>query len=315
MSAINIAPKQIIINDASQIRFLRNAADGATFVENPTSVTWAAVDGFQLEGFLSKKLVSELNVINTSGQKRVLKDDAASSGVAEIAAYTFTAAGGAKKGDVYRVVTESLDLTPVEFQNNPLEKRYQLGVDCANAAAIVTELVKQINADTKAPVVATGGFNNVSPAVDDTSKIVLTSKVKGVTVKLFVGAYSSPDQTSYTVSLARVAVAGTVYTAEDVQATTVAAALPLNTYDYLKNIDWAKNLDFDRNVAWYPQKGASYVGYYFEVKSSAVGTAGGNDIPNQLENQSVTGFKVWINTALTSLAASFLEFADDVNGL
>ncbi len=252
-----IPVKQIIVNSDTQTQLLTLAGvayDGST---NYTPST----GGFQLKGWLNGVNSSQLKLL--SAATRVIKDDAASAGTAEIGAWTIALSGGsAKQGDMYRVLSDSLDLQPSEYQNHPIEKRYQLSADCANATAVVANLVAVINADKNALVTAYAGFNNASPAQDDTAKIVLIAKTKGHTVNLYRGEYSVPDQTTYTATATKNAVATTVYhTAEDTSAVTVAAALPINTYEYLKNIEWHKNMDFDRNVEWYPQKDTKYVGY------------------------------------------------------
>ncbi len=294
-----IPVKSIIVNSDTQTQLLTLAGvayDGAT---NNTPTT----GGFQLKGWLNGVNSSQLRLLSSA--TRVIKDDAATAGLAEIGAWTITAAGGAKAGDVYRVMTDALDLQPSEFQNRAIEKRYQLSVDCANAAAIVTNLVAVINADKNSMVTAYAG------QVADTAKICLVAKTKGQTVDLYVGAYAVPDQTTYTVTAAKAAAGVTVDILAGDQ-TTVAATLPMNTYEYLKNIEWHKNMDFDRNSEWYPQKDTNYVGYYFEVVSSSVVNMGDNQVPSAAVNDATTGFKLWVKSGLT-LDTALDALATDMN--
>lgn len=289
----NIPVKEIIVNADSQVRLLASAT-GAAF-DGSTNITPTS-GGFILEGFLGPILGSQVQVL--SGTTRIRKT-AFSAGVTAKVAYAITAASGAKAGDTYRVVTDSLDLTPTEYQNRPTEKRYQLSVDCANAGAIATELVARINADPKSQVIAYKGFNNASPAQDDSTKIVLVAKTAGVSVALYVGEYSVVGQTTYSVSLTKSANAATVYhTAEDTSVTTSDAALPVGTYDALKNINWAKNFDIDQNINWMPLPGGEYETYYFEVNGTVPATLGNDPIPNELHNGTRFAVRLYVKNAL-----------------
>lgn len=313
-----IPVKEIIVNDDSQVRLLED--DGTAYADNDVTNT---AGGFILEGFLNEIIWTAAAAAGTardgkgsyvnpwSGTDKMVKISAA-AGVVETTAFAITAANGAKKGDVYRIVHDSLDLTPTEFQNRPVEKRYQLGVDCANAGAIVAALVAQINADPDALVTAYAGFNNATPAQDDSAKIVLVGKIAGVSVNLYVGEYSVWDQTTYTVALAKSAVGATVYhTVEDTSVTTAAPALPVGTYDALKNINWAKNFSIDQNINWMPLPGASYNTYYFEVRSQTLAQQlGGDPSPNLLQNNQVYGVRLYVKSGLTLDSALTLLEAD-----
>jgi hypothetical protein len=310
----NIPVKEIIVNDDSQVQLLED--DGTAYADN--DIVADTSGGFILQGFLNEVIWAGSAAVSSTlrgGKQSYLRfvtgTDAMmkttqSAGAAEIAGWTVTAASGAKKGDTYRLVLDSLDLTPTEFQNRPVEKRYMLGVDCADAAAVIAELVAQINADTNAPVTAYAG------QVADAAKICLVGKSAYVGVKfdLFVGSYANVDQTTYTVSLAKVANATLIDIAAGDQ-TTQAAALPVNTYAALKNINWAKNFHIDRDINWMPLPGATYTSYYFEVVSPQIQTqAGSEPVPNQLQNAQVYGVRLWVNnlSAPTLLAAmNFLE--------
>lgn len=313
----NIPVKEIIVNSDSQV-----VAQSQVTGRSPLIQAYADNDivgstntgALILEGFLNEPIWCTSTAATTAGFRggkgsyfngatgaaRMIRT-AASAGVTAKVAYAITAASGAKAGDTYRVVTDSLDLTPTEYQNRPTEKRYQLSVDCANAGAIATELVARINADPKSQVIAYKGFNNASPAQDDSTKIVLVAKTAGVSVALYVGEFSVVGQTTYSVSLTKSANAATVYhTAEDTSVTTSDAALPVGTYDALKNINWAKNFSIDQNINWMPLPGASYNTYYFEVVSPAGTLYPGNDVnPNELHNNQVYGVRLYVRSGLT----------------
>jgi hypothetical protein len=313
----NIPVKEIIVNSDSQV-VAYSQVTGRTpliqaYVDNDI-VGSTNTGALILDGFLNEPIwcTSTAAAASTgragrgsyfngaSGAARLIRT-ASSAGTTAKVAYAITAASGAKAGDTYRVVTDSLDLTPTEYQNRPTEKRYQLSVDCANAGAIATELVARINADPKSQVIAYKGFNNASPVQDDSTKIVLVAKTVGVSVALYVGEFSVVGQTTYSVSLTKSANGATVYhTAEDTSVTTSDAVLPVGTYDALKNINWAKNFNIDQNVNWMPLPGASYNTYYFEVVSPLAGATTGNDaVPNQVNNNQIYGVRLYVRSGLT----------------
>lgn len=310
----NIPVKEIIVNDDSQVQLLED--DGTAYADNDV-VHSTNTGGVILQGFLNEIIWCNATAAaastarggkaayfeGASGAAKMLRT-AASAGVAETAAWTVTAASGGKKGDTYRLVIDSLDLTPTEYQNRPVEKRYMLGVDCANAVAVIAELVTQINADVNAPVTAYAGHNNLAtPTQNDSDKIVLVAKTAyiGCQVNLYVGSYADVTQTTYTVTLAKVANGTTVYhTVEDTSATTALPALPVNTYAALKNVNFAKNFHIDRDVNWMPLPGASYNSYYFQVNSGVIQTQEGNQpAPNQLKNSQVYGVRLYVKSGLT----------------
>ena len=284
----NLAVKDIIVNDDAQVVLKED--DGTAYV---TADATPSAGGFILEGFLSNIILgSQLELLRSA--TRIIKDTP-SAGVAEIKAYTIAVTTGFKKGDIFRITVDSLDLTPTEFQNREVEKRYQLSSDCATAVLLIAELVKTINGDPNAQVTAYAGFTNVTPSQDDSAKLVLVAKKVGQTFNFF---YS--NKTTGVGTVTAVALTTTVYhTAEDTSAVTINAALPLNTYDYLKNINWAKNVDFDRNVNWFPLPGISYNSYYFEVNGTVHPSTGNDPIPNEKRNTAKYGVKVWVKTGLT----------------
>lgn len=283
----NVPVKEIIVNDDSQVRALED--DGTAYADNDI-VGSTNTGGLILEGFINEVIwcTSTAAAANTarggrssyfngaSGAARLVRT-AASAGTAEVVTFTITAAAGAKAGDTYRVVTDSLDLTPTEYQNRPTEKRYQLLVDCGTADAIKTELIARINADKGSQVTASSGGTGI---------LTLTAKKVGVKVGIYVGEYAVAGQTTYSVT--------------GVLAVTTAAALPVGTYDALKNINWAKNFHIDQNVNWMPLPGASYNTYYFEVVSPLAGATTGTDsVPNQVNNNQIYGVRLYVKSGLT----------------
>lgn len=303
----NIPIKEIIVNDDAQVRLL-GSTDGSTwaaYIGSTNLVPSNADHRFQLEGFLDSRGPTQLQLLSSA--TRVI-ENGSSAGVAEIASYIVTAGTtGIIADDVLRLVSDALDLTPTEFQNQPVEKRYQVASTQTTAPNIVAQIVAAINSDPYAPVTAYAGFNNASPASDDSAKIVLVAKKVGYTIGLFKGAAVG------TFTLARVANGVDVYhTVEDTFVETVAAALPINTYEYLKNINWAKNFEIDRNIAWMPLPGTTYSSYYFEVNGTVPDAVGNNPIPNAGHNLVKTGYKIWVKDGLT-LDTALNAFLTDMN--
>lgn len=307
---IKIPEKQIIVNLDEQVRLLED--DGTAYADNDI-VQATPAGGFILENFLPliwcDPSLGDNALVELATNVRI-RAQAAVAAVAEKFAYTVTAGSGASKGDVFRLVYNSVDKTPTLFQNVDIEKRYQLSVDCANAGAVIAELVAQINGDPASPVIAYAGFNNVTPVQDDSAKIAFLAKETGINFQLFVGELVSASKVT---SLARVANGTTVYhTAEDTNIVTAAGALGINTYDHLKNVDWAKNLDFDRNVEKFPAYGASYKSYYFEFTSKTK-DIGGVVVPSLDKQTSRQAVRLWVNTAATTLITAMDLLVGDVN--
>lgn len=271
---LRLPNKEIIVNDDSQVRLLED--DGTAYQAADAT---PSAGGFILEGFAqlifgAASLGPSLNLLKAA--TRLIKDTP-SAGAAEITTYVLTQVT-AIADCVFRLKYESLDLTPTEQQGQPLEKRYQIPVQ-TTVDGVGAAIAAAINADKSAPVTV------VYTAGSDT--LTLTAKVKGVQVNLFSKDYVLPTK-----------------------GTTTAAALPLNTYDYLKNINWAKNVDVDRNLNWIPLPGASYNSYYFEVLANSVADMGDVDVASQVQNQSNTGFKIWVKTGLTLDTALGLLLTD-----
>jgi hypothetical protein len=287
-----IPVKEIIVNNDSQVRLLED--DGTAYADNDTTPT---TGGFILEGFLSLTMATQVQLLKAA--TRIIKDTPV-AGVGETAAYTVVSTAAAA-GDVFRLVVDSVDLTPTEFQNIPTEKRYQFSSAKASAATIAAHIAATINADPKAPVTAYAGFNNASPAQDDSAKVVIVAKYVGQKVNLY----------SNKITMTKVANATVVYhTVEDTSVTTAVATSPVGTYDALKNIDWAANMDFDRNVNWYPAQGAQYNTYYFEVNDT--GFTSGQDVSGGVNLAVKTAFKMYVKTG-TTLATAMDLLVGDLN--
>lgn len=296
---MKIPVKQIIVNDDSQVVLKED--DGTAYADGDCT---PAAGGFILEGFLSLVLGSQLVLLKAA--TRIIKDTPV-TGAGETTAYTVTSAAGIPADSIFRLVTDSVDLTPTEFQNRANEKRYQTSSASTDAATTVAEIVAAINGDANSPVTAYAGFNNVTPVQDDSAKIVLVAKEVGIKVDLYIGSGVSGA------SVAKAAAGVTVYhTAEDTSAVTAAASLPINTYDYLKNIEWAKNLDFDRNMNWMPLPGKEYNSYYFEMDGTPFVGHGDGSLHSIVPGAQRSGFKVWAVTGST-LATKLDLLVGDVN--
>jgi hypothetical protein len=298
----NLPVKEIIVNDDSQV--VLREEDGTAYSDNDVAGA-STTAGFILEGFISSIIYgSQLELLKAA--TRIIKDTPA-AGTAEIAAYTIAVSTGFKKGDIFRVEVDSLDLTPTEFQNRATEKRYQLSSDQATAANLVAHLVATINGDKASQVTAYAGFNNASPAQNDSAKIVLVAKKVGQSVNLYYSAGTGVG------TLTKDAAGVTVYhTVEDTSAVTVAASLPINTYDYLKNIRWDVNFDVDRDLNWLPLPGVQYNSYYFEVNGTVHPSTGNDPIPGEKHNTAKYGVKLWVKSGLT-LDTALTLLVGDVN--
>lgn len=278
----NLPVKEIIVNSDAQVVLRED--DGTAYADN--DIVADTTGGFILDGFINEVLWGSLTASSTAGGYKnsylrfatgsdMMIKTTTSAGVAEIVTFTITATGTAKAGDTYRFVYDSLNITPTEFQNRPIEKRYQLSVDCATAEAIETELIAAIGRDPNSLMtVASGG----------TGVLTMTAKTAGQTVRGYVGQYSVVGQTTYAVT--------------GVNAVTTPAALPVNTYDSLKNINWAKNFNIDTNINYMPLPGAAYTSYYFEVVTTQLGTQRGNN-PNVGEstNNQVYAVRLYVNNS------------------
>lgn len=260
-----IPVKEIIVNEDTQAILLED--DGTAYADN--DVVGASSGGFIIDGWLPLTLGSEL--VALYGNMRIIKT-ATSAAVAQIATYLVTSTSAVADSE-FRVVAQGLDLTPTEFQNRSVEKRYQIPVN-SSAATIATAIAAAINADTYAAVTA-----SVNSAT-----VTLTAKTAGIQFWL----YSTDISGTFTV--------------------TTPAALGVGTYDHLKNINWAKNVDFDRNAEWFPRKGATYNIYYFRVKK--LNADGGNlQFPSSERLSNVQDFRIYARVGTTFNTA--MDLLDD----
>ena len=253
MGNFSIPVKQIIINSDSQVDVIESSL-------LPGSGSLA------ISGFLSTAITGpQFQLLAVATRIRVVASAAAAK---EDADFTFTL--GAAAGDVVIVRETSLDLTPTEFQNQPVDKRYQLPLAAAgtNTGDAVTAA---INADPHAKVVA----SNVAGVV------TLIAKETGSTFDLYTGE-------------------GNITLIElPAKVVSTAATLGTGIYDTLKNIEFSKNIEEDRNQEYYPKTGAVYNQYYFEVNWTTV-DLGGHDVPSLLPASGKTAFQMWILDGLTA---------------
>lgn len=297
MGNFKIPMFQYILNEDFQAVLKADAAGTITDYAAGTDLSPAnAAHLFKLEGEFDWFKATQLSLL--AAATRVRKQVWATA-VKAIKSYTVPAA--ATQGDVFRIVYDSFDKTPTAFQNIPLEKRYQISATQATAATVVANIVAVINADPNAPVVAYAGFNNVTPVQDDSAKIVLIAKDYRVDFNLYSSALSFTADAAGT----------TVYhTAEDTSAVTVAASDWVNDYENLKTVQWANGVDFDRNAEYFPQKGAKYNSYYFEIDWSQ--DTGGHTVPGQAAVNGKSKFIVYAKQGL-AVDTALDAFATDMN--
>lgn len=301
MGNFKLPVRQFIIND--DIQGVLRADKAGTFSDyggatdlDPATATHL----FKITGQTDWTKVTDLQELASA--VRVRKQVWASA-VKPIKAYTVTSSA-VSAGDVFRIVWDSLDKTPVEYQNIPLEKRYQFSADQATVANVIANMVAVINADENSPVVAYAGFNNATPAQDDSDKIVLIAKN-------FREDFEIYPSTNGTLALTEVAAGTTVYhTVEDTNDDTVAASDYVNDYENLKNKQWVADLDFDRNAEYFPQKGAKYNSYFYKVDFTQ--DTGGHTVPGQ---KAVTGEVTFIFYVKQGIAldTALDAFATDMN--
>lgn len=274
---IRIPEKQIIINNANQIVILKKDGSGA-YVD---IVTPAKADGFILQGFLGPVEFQNLKEYATNVR---IKSQVAAAAVKQTATFTANAVVGSAANEPFRIVWDSLDKTPTEFQNVPLEMRYQVSDTLANnatAIAVATAIVNAINANKNSPVTASSG---------GTAVVTMVAKEENISFKL----YTKPASQGGLITGAF--------------AVTVAPTKGINTYDALKSINWAKNMDFDRNVEYFPEFGATYKSYKFILKS--LGFTASPDIAGALPATAETEFQLWVKTGLSLITTLDLIVAD-----
>jgi hypothetical protein len=275
---------QYIINNDSQATLKADKAGTISNYAAGTDLSPAnAAHLFAVEGELGWVGADKLTLLAASTRIRKQVWAAAVKG---IKAYTVSSTSAAA-GDGFRIVYDSFDKSPTAYQNIPLEKRYQISAAKSSIATVVANMVAVINADANAPVIAYAGFNNASPIQDDSAKIVLVAKDERVTFDL----YSSK------IAFTAVAAGATVYhTVEDTSVTTVASSNSVNDYENLKNKQWVTDVDFDRNAEYFPEKGAKYNSYYFEVNWTQ--DTGGDSVPGQVAVSGKSQFMFYVKQGL-----------------
>lgn len=282
-----IPQKQLIVNSASQLRILKY--DGsATYIDIASPLL--ASDGFYLEGFLQPLLFGSLApVVSTT----LITAVAGSTGTKSISTFTCNAIVGNAAGENFVLTYNSLKLSPVDYQNQPLKKHYQLSATLANNATAIqaaTAIVNAINADgVAAPVTAANG---------GTAVVTLTAKEAGVDILL------TPTP----------AVAGGLMTG--VYAVTTPPTVDINTYEELKNVNWVKgdalgSFDFDRHAEIFPVAGQTYKSYRFIIKSTPLMSTN-LLVPGEKAavNSIQTEIKLWIANGLTHQTTMDLVVAD-----
>lgn len=282
-----IPQKQLIINSASQLRILKY--DGsATYIDIASPLL--ASDGFFLEGFLQPVLFGSLQaVVSTT----LIKATAGAAGAAQVATFTTNAglAGVDASSENFRIVYQSMKLSPVEYQNQPIEKHYQVSTTLGIAATAnntATAIKNAIAADKNSPVTATVGTNVVT----------MTAKEAGVTFTLYVTPAARGG-----------AMTGTF-------AVTTPATLDVNTYEDLKSKNWSKGdhlgqYDVDRDAEAFPLFGTTYKSYRFILKSTPLMSTN-LLIPSEkaVVNSVQTEFMLFIANGLTLQTTMDLVVAD-----
>ena len=276
MGNFKIPLYQYVINSDEQAVLLADKAGVvAPYGELTDLLPTDASHLFKVEGELGWIAAPDLVLLDTAVRVR---KETASAGIKQVVTVTITSTTAAA-GDVFRIVTSMPSLEVTAYQNIPLEKRYQIAVDCASADEIADAIVASISADTNALVAASKGA---------AGEVVLTDKSAVQTSAFYSSAF---DFTS---------------------AVTTAAAPPVGTYDELKNKQWAVNVDFDRNEEYYPRRGVNYNSYYFEVQTEQVPATGGDSVPSQVAVETKTAYIFYV-AENTTLATAFDALVTDMN--
>ena len=230
---------------------------------------------FKVEGELGWVAAADLVLLDAAVR---IRKETASAGTKQVRTVTITSTTGAA-GDVFRIVTSMPSLETTAYQNIPIEKRYQLAVDCTTADEIADAIVAAINADTNALVAAAKGA---------AGEVVLTDKDSMQTSAFYSSVFDFDS------------------------VITTPAAPPVGTYDELKNKQWAVNVDFDRNEEYYPRRGVNYNSYYFEVQTEQVPATGGDSVPSQVATETKTAYMFYV-AENTTLATAFDALVVDMN--
>lgn len=252
-----IPVKEIIVNSDDQVKLL-NGADSTAYADGDVA---SASDTFILEGFLNDKISqNDMQALSFSGSSTELIKITPTAAAAHDVDYQITGVGTVAVGSVFRLMFESLDGTPTEYQNQPIQKIYQISGTIATAANIASRVKETIDADPD---------SKVTVAVS-TDTLTFTAKETGVRVRFFfedAGVGAASDNT--------------------------APALSVGHYADLKNINWSKNFDVDRNAEYFPRKGNTYNIYYFEVNSTGFLASSGGSVPSEVKASARTGFRIY----------------------
>ena len=263
MGNFSIPVKDIVVNSDSQISVIET---GTLSPSSTLATGTMMINGFMGQAVAGANFEAQANA---AADKMVVKTGVAAA--KEDADFTFTL--GAAAGDVVIIRETSLDLTPSEFQNQAVDKRYQLPV-CADSVATAVAVAAAINADP---------FSKVTATAPGASVLTLVAKEYGSTFDVYTGEGNTT----------------LVETTPPVKDPDVVATLGFGNYDTLKNIEWGRNEDTDRNAEYYPSKGVLYNTYYYEVNWSTV-DLGGADVPSMLPASGRTGFRLYIAQGLTA---------------
>lgn len=274
--------KQIIINSASQVEFLKY--DGSATYTDIVSPS-LATDGFFLRGFLQPILFGSLKaVVSTT----LIKAVAGAAGNKQVATFVTNAVTGDCSSENFIIQYVSLKLSPTEYQNQPLIKHYQVSATMAlNAtnAQVATAIAAAITADKNAPVTAAAVSNTVT----------ITAKESGVEFILVPTPANRGGLITGTFTV------------------TTAPTVDIGTYDDLKNINWAKGtptgpLLFDQNAEYFPQFGQTYKSYRFILKGTPFNSS---ELIPSLEPGTVDReVRLWIANGLTAQTTMDLIVAD-----
>lgn len=271
MSGFSIPVKEIIVNDDAQVRLLED--DGTVYAAADCT---PSAGGFVLEGFLSMILGSKLVLLAAATR---IRKEVPVAAVTELKSYVLTDVAGSADS-VFRIVYEDLNFQS-EYQNQPLEKRYQISSDWAAVDTLGAAIAAAINADKYAPVTA------AYTAATDT--LLVTAKRAGVKFSIYSSDITLPAATGET-----------------------KAALGINIYDSVKNANWARNVEIDRTLNYVPLPGVTYNLYYFEFDSDSVASLGGLQVPSVIPGSSRNAVKLWVKDGLT-LEAKLDLLVTDVN--
>jgi phage tail sheath gpL-like len=252
-----IPVKELIVNDpTSQVKLI--TTDGDEVVEiNEFDGEIDRIDIVGFHNFARKDLVE---IPDASGNLvRMLVSDSA-AGTKQVNTFTVTAATATEK-KVYnlRLVFGSSDRERVEYQEVDKEQRFQMTILATETATQqAAQLVKEINGNPNLPVTATSAA----------AVVTITAKESGIYFNLYCEELGT-------------------------NAVTTPVVLEQLTYNVLKNKQWPVNVELDRNLEYFPVKGATYKSYYFET------TADMSHIGGQISaNQQVTtknGFRLYVN--------------------